>query len=69
MLLGRQGDNSQFVAKFVGIRVTNISYKSFPQIASKIFAIQCSFTNHLKHKIVNKNKATYRTPLANPLQL
>ena len=37
------------------------------QIASKIFATQCLFSEHLNHKTVNK--ATCRTPSANPCQL
>ena len=31
--------------------------------ARKIFATQCFFTDHLKHKTVNKT--TYRTPSVN----
>ena len=44
-----------------------IIYKNVSQIANKVFATQCSFTNSLKHKIVKKT--TCRMPSANPRQL
>ena len=43
------------------------SCKNICQIAGKIFATQCFFTDRLNHKIVNKT--TCRTPSANPCQL
>ena len=52
----------QFVTKFIGINVTIV-----PQIASKIFATQCSFTDPLKDKFVNKT--TCRIPSTNYPQL
>ena len=42
-----------------------LSLKNVPKIGSKIFGK--SFTDHLKHKIVNKT--TCRMPLVNPRQL
>ena len=44
-----------------------VSYKNLSQIPCKIFASQCFFTDHLKHKTVNK--ATRRMPSVNPYQL
>ena len=64
---GEKEDKNKFAAKFVGIIVTIISCKNVFQIASKTFATQCFFTDHLNHKIMNKK--TCRTPLANPRQL
>ena len=43
------------------------SYKNFSQIPCKIYATQCFFTDHLKHKTVNI--MTCRTPSADPRQL
>ena len=62
-------DKSQFVTKFVGIIVTifSCSYKIISQIPCKIFATQCFFTDHLKHKTVNKK--TCGTSSAKPCQL
>ena len=39
------------------------TYKNISQVARIIFATQCSFTDHLKRKIVNK--ATCRVPFFN----
>ena len=50
---GQKKDESELVTKLVGIIVT-----------IKIFATQCFFTDHLKHKTVNKT--TCRTPSASP---
>ena len=43
------------------------SYKNLSRIPRKIFATQWFFTDHLKYKTANK--ATSRTPSANPNQL
>ena len=43
---------SQFVTYFIRVKVTIIFIQNVSLIASKIFATQCSFTDHLKHKIV-----------------
>ena len=48
-------------------RLQLFSYKNVSNIASKIFAIQPSLFDHLKHKIVNKT--TCRMPAANSRQL
>ena len=36
------------------LKLKLFSYKNVSQIASKIFATHCSFTDHLKHNIVNE---------------
>ena len=41
--------------------------KTFSQIHCEIFGTQCFFTNHLRHKSVNKT--TCSTPSANPRQI
>ena len=55
-------DKSAFATKFVGIIVTVFSYKNLSEITCKIFATQCFFNDHLKHKTVNKT--TCRIPSA-----
>ena len=62
---GKTLDKSEFVTKLVGIIVsiffhTEISLK----IACQIFATQCFFTDHFKHKTVKKTIC--RMPSANP---
>ena len=37
-----------------GLKLQLFSYKNVSQIAGKSFAMQYSFTDHLKQKIVNK---------------
>ena len=64
---GQNRDKSEFVTKFAGIIVTIISYKNFSQITCKNFAKQCFFTDHLKHKTVNRT--TCRMHSANLRQL
>ena len=64
---GQKRNESKIVAKFVGMIVMIILYKNLSQIPYKIFATQCSFTDHLKHKTVNKT--TRKTPSENPRQL
>ena len=64
---GQKRDESEPITKLVGIIVTIIFYKNFSQIPCKIFATQCFFTDHLKHKTVNI--MTCRMPSANPRQL
>ena len=48
----------------------NYSYDYFhlkiSQIASKAFATECFFTDHMNHRTINKT--TCRTPSANPRQ-
>ena len=61
---GQKREENKLVTKFVGIIVKLFSYENFSQIHCKIFAVQCFFTDHLKHKTVNKT--TCRTPSANP---
>ena len=58
---GQKSDKSEFVTKLVGIIVTIIfSLKT----VCKTFPKQYFFSDHLKHKTLNKT--TYRTPTANP---
>ena len=52
------------VAAFGKLRSQLFSDKNVSQIASKIFATQCSVANHLKLNIINKT--TCRMPSANP---
>ena len=65
---GRKGIKSKFVTIFERIKAT-VRRKIFAtkRLTSKIFATQCSFDDHIRHKIVNKT--TCRTPNANPRQL
>ena len=49
------------------LKLKLFSYKNVSQIASKIFATHCSFTDHLKHNIVNETIC--RMPSANSGQL
>ena len=65
---GKKGTKSKFVTMFEGIKVT-VRRKIFAtkRLTSKIFATQCSFDDHIRHKIVNKT--TCITPNANPHQL
>ena len=61
----RKRDKSLFVTKFIAIKVKIISFKNFLVIAIEIFATQLSFTDHLKHNILNKT--TCRMPSAKEL--
>ena len=61
---GQERDESELVTKLEGIIV---SYKNISKIPCKVFATQCFFTDHLKHKFLNKT--TCRPPSANPRQL
>ena len=64
---GQKRDQNKLVTNFVAIIVTIVSYKNASQSPCKIFATQCFFTDHLKHKTVNKT--TFSTLSANPRQL
>ena len=65
---GQNRDKSDFVKNVVGIIVTIIfMQKSLSRIPCKIFATQCFFTDHLKHKTANKTIC--RMPSANPRHL
>ena len=44
----------QFVTKSLGIKVALFSYKMIFQIARKIYATRCYFTNRLNRKVVNR---------------
>ena len=57
----------EFVAKFEGITVTITPIKNVFQIAFKIFATKWFFTDHLKHKTINKT--TYKMASANCKQV
>ena len=50
---GKKEDENEIVTKLVGIIFTVISYKNLSEIPFKIFATQCFFIDHLKHKTVN----------------
>ena len=65
---GQKEDRNEFVTKSVGIIVTIILYfKNISLIASKTFATQCFFTDHLNQETLNK--ATCRTLSRNLRQL
>ena len=67
---GQKEDTNKFITNSVEINsydCFHVKISNCSQIASKTFATQCSFTDHLNNKIVNK--ATHRTPSANPRQL
>ena len=64
---GQNRDKSKFITKYVEIRLMIVSYKNLSQIPCKIFATQCFFTDHLKHKLVDKT--TCRVPSAHRHQL
>ena len=51
---GLKSNKREFVSKFVGIIVTTFPYKNLSQIPCKDLSRQCSYTDHLKHKIMNK---------------
>ena len=51
----------------VKLRLRLFSYKNLSQVPGKIFTTKSFFTNHLKHKTVNKS--TCRMPSVNPRQL
>ena len=46
------------------INLQLISYRNVPQIANKTVATQCTFIDHLKHKIVKTPNC--RMPSSNP---
>ena len=46
------------------LKLQLFSYKNASQLACKIFAMKYSFTDHLKHKVVNKTIC--RMLLTNP---
>ena len=48
---------SKFVTKFLTIIVAIFSFKNVSQIPCKVFATQCFFTDHLKHKTIKKQLA------------
>ena len=65
---GQKEDKNEFVTKSVGIIVTIILYfKNISLIASKTFATQCFFTDHLNQETLNKT--TCRTLSRNLRQL
>ena len=51
---GVNRDISEFVTKFVGNRFIIFAYINLSPIHCKIFATQCLFTDHWKHKTVKK---------------
>ena len=52
---GQKEDKNEFVTKSVGIIVTIILYfEIISLIASKTFATQCFFTDHLNQETLNK---------------
>ena len=63
----KKGIKATFLTTFVGIIVMIIFIWNVSQIPCKIFATQCFFTDHLKHKTVHKTAC--RTPSVNPCQL
>ena len=64
---GQKTGKSQFVTKFIELKLQLFSYKNFLQIVRQIFAEQFSFTDHLKQNIVIK--VTCRMPSSNSYQL
>ena len=64
---GKQGNKIEFATKFVGSKNSNYTHTKISQIACKTFATQCFYTNHLKHKTVNKTIC--KMPPVNPRQL
>ena len=60
-------DEIELVTKLVGISYDYFYIKISLKFPLKIFATPCFFTDHLKHKTVNKT--TCRAPSANPCHL
>ena len=59
---GQNRDISEFITKFVEIKFMIVSYKNLSQIPYKTFATQCFFTDHLKHKLVDKPTCRMPSP-------
>ena len=64
---GKKRIKANLLLNLQELKLRLFSCKNISQIASKTFATQFIFTDHLNHKTVNNT--TCRTPSANPRQL